>query len=282
MKKLTALFLAFFLIYIVQAQDSTVAIPSTTDTLVNLGTDTSKPIELQINTPPAENERTTSAPTPKKMNLPLAIPTGSRDHLLIQLGIDRWSNKPDSLNIKGLSRSFNIYFMYDFPFKASPHLSIGAGIGISVSNIYFKETYIDIAGKTNSKLVFNNVGDTTHFKKYKLMTTYLEAPIELRYVADPLHPKKSWKAAAGLKFGTLLGATTKGRTLQNSAGSTILTYTEKDKSKKFFNGTRISAIGRIGYGSFSLFGSYQINPFVKQGLGPDVRPLTVGITLSGL
>jgi hypothetical protein len=41
-------------------------------------------------------------------------------------------------------------------------------------------------------------------------------------------------------------------------------------------------MGRIGYGKFSLFTSYTINPVFKEGVAPTVRPLTIGLTLSGL
>ena len=51
----------------------------------------------------------------------------SNDHLLIQLGINSWANMPDSIQTKGLSRTFNIYFMMDFPFKTNPHFSVAAG-----------------------------------------------------------------------------------------------------------------------------------------------------------
>ena len=78
-----------------------------------------------------------------------------------------------------------------------------------------------------NRLSFNNVEDTNHFKKYKLLTSYLEAPIELRYTADPLRPKKSFKAALGVKVGTLLAASTKGKNLQNSDGRIINAFIQK-------------------------------------------------------
>src|ERR1700733_13339366 len=59
------------------------------------------------------------------------------DHLMLQLGYDSWAGKPDSIRTKGLSRSFNIYFMFDFPFKTDPRFSIGAGLGVGSSNIFF-------------------------------------------------------------------------------------------------------------------------------------------------
>jgi hypothetical protein len=56
----------------------------------------------------------------------------------------------------------------------------------------------------------------------------------------------------------------------------------KESSKRFFNKNRLSGMVRVGYGHFSLFGSYQFTPLFKEGGGPVVRPFSIGLTLSGL
>jgi hypothetical protein len=203
------------------------------------------------------------------------------DHFLLQLGVTNWSGRTDSMHLKGLSRSFNMYFMLDFPFKTNPHLSIGVGVGIGSDNIFLNKSNIDIKDN-NSYLVFQDLSDTTHFKKFKLTTSYLEAPLELRYSSHPETPNKSFKVAVGVRAGLLLNAHTKGKTWQSSNGATLIDYTEKETSKRFFNTNRFVGTFRIGYGVASLFGSYQLTPLFKQGLAPDVRPYTVGVTLSGL
>lgn len=206
-----------------------------------------------------------------------------KDHFLIQMGYNSWTKKPDTLQTKGLPLSFNFYFMLDFPFKGDPRWSAAIGAGFGVDNQKFENTSIDIAGlKSSTELHFNNVKDTTHFKKYKLTNTYLEAPVELRFSSNPEDNMHSWKGAIGVKVGTMISATTRGKTLLNGSGGTINNYVEKQKSKRFFNGTRLSVMGRFGYGIVSVYAAYQFNPFIKDGVGPDIRPLQVGITISGL
>lgn len=205
----------------------------------------------------------------------------SNDHLMIQIAHVSWSGKPDSINTTGLPRSFNMYFLYDFPFKSDSRFSIGAGAGVSTENIYFEKTYIGIKDLTTS-ILFKNVADTNHFKKYKLATAWLEAPIELRFSSNPSNNKKSIKAALGVKIGTLLNAHTKGKTWQSKTGSTLIAYTQKESGKRFFNTNRLQLTGRFGLGNVSLFGNYQLVPLFKEGLGPPVRPLSIGITFSGL
>ena len=207
--------------------------------------------------------------------------TRSNDNFLLQLGYTMWSGQPDSIKTKGLSRTFNMYLMLDFPFKTNPKWSVALGPGIATDNIFFDEMNVDIKGLSEN-LVFSDVSDTLHFKKYKLATAYLEAPVELRFRSNPDDDRKSFKVAIGAKIGTLVNAHVKGKELLNSADNTVNDYILKENIKRYFNKTRLSVMGRIGYGNFTLFASYAITPVFREGVGPTVRPLTFGLSLSGL
>lgn len=218
--------------------------------------------------------------TPKKKT-PINLSGRANDHILVQIGYTGWNGIPDSINQGGFSKSINVYFMFDFPFKTSPKLSIGVGAGISTDQVKFSKTYIGIKEKTTT-LQFIDQSDTSHFKRTKLGTAYVEAPIELRFTADPLNSDKSLKFALGVKIGTLLNAHTRYKDLEDENGTLINSYTMKESSKKFFNSTRLSAQARIGWGHFSLYGSYQVTALFKDGVAPVIRPYSIGLTLSGL
>jgi hypothetical protein len=203
------------------------------------------------------------------------------DHFIVQVGYDGWAQRPDTIKTKGFSRSLNIYFMYDFPFKTNPRFSVGVGLGIGSSNIFFDNQEVDITN-TGNNLAFPNKGDTTHFKKYKLVTAYLEAPVELRFAADPENNDHSWKGAIGVKVGTMLSAHTKGKNLVSSNGSEVNNIIMKESSKRFFNSTRFCVTGRVGYGHITLFGQYQVNALIRDGFGPGVHPFSIGLSFGGL
>ena len=205
----------------------------------------------------------------------------SNDHLMIQLGSAGWTGKPDSIKTKGLSKSFNVYFLFDFPFKTNPHLSVAIGPGISTDHIYFDETYVGIKDPTTT-LRFTNQSDTTHFKKTKLATAWLDLPVELRYTANLMNSGKSFKAALGLKVGTLINAHTRSKNLQNKLDQTINSFALKESSKSFFNTNHFVFTARAGYGSLSLFYSIQAGPLFKTGTASEIRPYSIGLTLSGL
>lgn len=220
-----------------------------------------------------------SADTKKKLDLS----NRAADHFMIQYGGDSWTNRPDSIRTSGFSRHFNIYFMLDKPFKTNPKFSIAYGIGIGSSNMFFKNTYVDV--KANSaRLPFTNVDSTNHFSKFKVTNIYAEIPVELRYFSNPENPAKSWKAALGVKAGTLLKTYSKGKNLVTKSGASVYGngYIEKESSKRFFNGTMLAVTGRIGYGIISLDAGYQFNGVLKDGAGPSMNKFSIGITFSGL
>ncbi len=220
----------------------------------------------------------------QNINIPkIDLSNRAADHFMIQYGGDSWTNRPDSVRTGGFSRHFNFYFMLDKPFKTNPKFSVAYGIGIGSSNIFFKNTYVDIKALT-PRLPFTNLDSSNHYDKFKVTTIYAEIPVELRYYKDPANPGKSWKAALGVKVGTLLKSYTKGKNLVTKSGSSIFGpgYISKESDKRFFNGTMLAVTGRVGYGIFSIDAGYQFNGVLKDGVGPSMNKFSIGITLSGL
>lgn len=222
----------------------------------------------------------TAAVMPKKKKEKPNLTNRANDHLVFQFGYAGWAGKPDTINTSGFSKSVNLYLMYDFPFKNNPNLSMAFGPGIGSDHILFSKTYVGIKDQT-STLYFTNLSDTNHFRKTKLATVFLEAPIEFRYTQHP-ETSKGLKLAIGVKVGTLMNAHTRNSDYENSDGKTINNYVMKESSKRFLNKQRLVSQARIGYGNVSLFGSYQLTPVFRDGVGPVVRPWSIGITLSGL
>src|SRR5687767_12551479 len=105
----------------------------------------------------------TDSTVAKKKGPAVSLPRTS-DHFVLQFGYTSWQGKPDSINTGGLPRTFNAYFMLDFPFKTNPHWSTAVGVGIATDNVFFKKTSIGIK-ETTSSISFTDLSDTIHFKK---------------------------------------------------------------------------------------------------------------------
>lgn len=208
------------------------------------------------------------------------------DHLMFQFGTDTWLNTPDSVKLGGgTSRHFNIYFMYDKPFKSNNKFSVAYGGGIGTNNIFFdNHTNVDLKS-TAATLPFRKIdASANHFDKVKVATVYLQAPLEIRYYSNPANPGKSWKYAAGVKAGFLFKSYTKSKNWVNSTGSSIYgkSYIVKESNKRFFNATDITLTGRAGYGIFSFDIGYSVTGVLRDGYGPVMNNFSAGITISGL
>ncbi len=208
------------------------------------------------------------------------------DHFVFQYGLTNMGSVPDSIRVKGNSRYFNAYFMLDKPFQNNAKFSVAFGAGISSSSFFFDKNYVNI--KSNSTLLpFSRSvqgTDSSYYKKFKLTNIYLEAPVELRYFSNTENPQKSWKAALGVKVGTLLKTYTKGKDLQNKTGQSIYgaKYIAKEYNKKYVNATRIALSAKVGWGVYGIHFEYQLSQFFKESVAPEVHPFSVGINISGL
>ena len=222
---------------------------------------------------------TTPAAQPKKKDWSkIDLSRRANDHFMVQIGYDNLAAKPDTLTTAGISRSFNFYFMLDFPFKTDPRLSVGAGLGIGNSNIFFKNQPAPLSATPRAD---GSGGD--HFKKYKVVMTYLEIPLELRYALDPENTNKSWKFALGAKVGTLLSEYAKGKNVENNANQTTLSVVEKIKGNSYYNNIKLAGTARISKGVFGIFGQFQFTSLIKGAYtASPVYPFSLGICFSGL
>jgi hypothetical protein len=196
----------------------------------------------------------------------------SRDFVMLKLTTSGWQNTPDSVKTKGIGKGFAASIMYDFPVKKS-HFSFAAGIGVNVQNVGFENQTLNFKD-TGSQVIFsNNAG----FKRYKLTTTRLEMPLELRFFGNNKNRNRGFKAAIGANVGLFISGHTKG--VSGSGGSK---FNDKTVTKRFMEQWNFAPTMRVGYGNFSLYGSYSLSPVFKENAGPAVLPLSVGICITGL
>lgn len=196
----------------------------------------------------------------------------SRDFVMLKLTTSGWSGGPDSIKTKGIGRGFAGSISYDFPIKKS-HFSFAAGIGVNVQNVFFDNQVLNFRD-TGSQVVF---AASSAFKRYKLTTTRLEMPLELRFFGNNKNRNVGFKAAIGANVGMFLSGHTKG--VSGSGGSK---FNDKVTTKRFMEQWNFAPTMRIGYGNFSLYGSYSLTNVFKEGAGPTVYPISVGICITGL
>lgn len=116
--------------------------------------------------------------------------------------------------------------------------------------------------------------DNTSIKKSKLYVNYLTVPLMLE-VKTPLRMGSSRLYLGGGVIGGLyLGAHTKYKYDNGNK--------EKYKSNYHINQWKYDITGRIGFGDFCVFANYSMTSLFKDGMGPEIHPLMIGISFPNI
>ncbi len=183
---------------------------------------------------------------------------------------DIWFNTPGNVQIRTVNPSANTFVTYNFAIGEKKTTTVAIGLGIGNHNMYSNNGMIQsIKADT---ITYVPTGTGLKMTKTKLSVTYLEVPLELKF-----RDKKGFKISVGFKLGYLLDSKEKyvGNTYVNGPKQII-----KRKGISQLNTFAYSPTFRIGYKSFNLFFSYQLGTVFRVGHGPQLHPMSLGITLT--
>lgn len=176
-----------------------------------------------------------------------------------------------SLNygMRNLGWNLNL-FEKDFRF-AKGHGQVVTGMGFSF-NYYnlTNRTTLNADSSFTSTLPYNMAAD---YKKNRLRESFLTVPLLLE-LNTSRRDSRNFHIAAGVIGGIKLGSSTKQIFTVNN--HTYETIRHDDYNLFPF---KLDATVRIGYGDFTLFGTYSLTPLFEKGKGPEVYPFTVGIRI---
>jgi hypothetical protein len=220
-----------------------------------------------------------TVPEKKKISEKVAQ-TGSRDRIVVELGFDHWNQaNGKTTDVKWFSRSYGIYFMYDIILKKS-RFSLAPGLGFGISNVFTSKGLIEDSTTTRFASFKDAYGvEDDAVKKHKLVTSFVDLPVELRFRAKPNKHNKSFKFAIGFKAGVLFDSHTK---LKYTTPTRDKPRVEKVKNYADLNRFRYGPTFRIGYGAFNIFGFYNLGEVFKDGGPAGIHPYTVGFSINGL
>lgn len=175
------------------------------------------------------------------------------------------------------SSTVNVYYFYDKRLGKSK-FSVHPGIGFGLERYKFNN---------NKTLGYNDTMDSvfmvestlSNLKKTKLITNYIDIPLEVRFSTTPDDPNRSFKISLGFKFGVLYESFTKQKYSEDGEAKKI-----KDKQNFNLYPIRYGPYFRIGAGNFSAYASYTLSPVFRQGIGPggseNINNFTVGLSLA--
>lgn len=175
----------------------------------------------------------------------------------------------------GKSLSWNLNFA-EWAFKNKRKtFAVVTGLGISFNDYAFdlpitieKE---DGYGMIVPRTILNENGS---LQKSKLHVNYLTAPLLLE-IKTPLRMGNSrLYIAGGVVGGIYLGSHTKYKFDKGD--------NEKSDSNYHINQWKYDITGRIGFGDFCVFANYSMTSLFKNGKGPEVYPLMIGISFPNI
>ena len=169
--------------------------------------------------------------------------------------------------IRTINQGFNAFMMYNFQVKES-NSSFSIGLGIDNHNMYSDTRIDNIKADT---LVFTPIDKS--YNRSKINLTYLTVPLEFN-----VRTNKGFKFGAGFKVKYLASSKDKyvGELDGVDGGKRVV-------KRKTLNSTEDWAYGftlRVGYKSVNLYGYYQISNIFERSKGPQLYPISVGLTFT--
>ncbi len=214
------------------------------------------------------------------------------DRIVFNVFTDFWMNAPSSdvMKIKKINRGADVYLMKEFPFGKS-NFSFALGLGIGCNNLYsdakpIKNYTVDTTTHKNiydGNTVFKRLPDSSAdnaqkitYKNNKFTTVFLDIPVEFRYRTK----NNAFKIYLGGKFGFLLSNHTK----YNGDNYNEDSPTGKIRFKEYkianLETIRYGLTARIGWKWIQVYGYYSLSKLFKKDKGPDMYPISVGLTIS--
>jgi hypothetical protein len=178
------------------------------------------------------------------------------DYMSIDYGI-----KSMSWNLNLAQKNFHIYKNY---------VNLVTGIGFGFNSYQFKNP---IRLRADSSFTYYTTDSLVTFHKNKLKTSYLQVPLMLEFNTSK-NSDRSFHIAAGVIGGYKLGSKTF-RTYEFEGYQ----IEEKRKDDYNINPFKLDATVRIGYGAFTLFGTYGLTPLFENNKGPKVTAFTAGVRI---
>lgn len=152
------------------------------------------------------------------------------------------------------------------------NFGVVTGLGFSFMDYTFDRP-LTIGKREGDGLLMPVALEQEGLKKSKLNVSYLTAPLMLE-IKTPLRMGNSrLYLAGGVIGGVNIGSHTKYK-YKN----------DKEKSRSNFNLNQIKydITGRIGFGDFCIFMNYGMTPLFKDDRGPELYPVTFGITFPNI
>ncbi len=191
------------------------------------------------------------------------------DRIMLDLYYDIWQGVPSNVTLKTIQPGITFSSVQDYPIGNS-NFAVSLGAAISVHNLHWNaQIPIDTSAITQLIILKND----SNYKVNKFTLSYLEVPFEIRFRTKGVN---TFRVYAGFKYGILLQEHTKfvGDDPYSDNEIKFKEYKHKNVSRYTFGPTL-----RIGYKWVNLYAAYSMVPIFQKDKGPQMYPISVGISV---
>jgi len=184
---------------------------------------------------------------------------------------DMWQDVPSTIEPKTINPGVNVFVTYNFMFGESD-FSFSPGLGLGIHNL-FHSSFLHTNNDSSYFVPISEEMPDLSYKKTKFVAPYLDIPLEIRFKS-----KSEFRIAVGFKFGFLMRAYSKYKGDDYLAGLNQ-TAIYKKKMVQNLEKNRYGFTGRIGYKWLNVYGYYQLSTLFVKDKGPEMYPISIGITI---
>ena len=189
----------------------------------------------------------------------------------------------------GRSRFFSINFMEQKIEFGSHHVGLLTGLGWEFTNYHLRN---NVLLAYNADSIYGIQVDSPEFRKNKLRQMGLRVPLMLEFNTKraPLPTEEKLRSGKGTTYDRkgnfhiamgVVGSWYFDTMYKQKYRLEGENRKDRDKGDYLLLPYRAAASVRIGYGSLNLFAEYALTPLFRDGKGPELTPLNVGLTIVG-
>ena len=183
-------------------------------------------------------------------------------------------NLPSKYDFLKLDYSKSLFFSFSIlneGFKIlENHITLNTGLTFEFNNYAFVNNY---KLSPDSNFIYATKTTNVKYKKDKLVVSYLDIPLILKFETIKDKRNNTYYISAGIIGGLRIDSHTK---------QVFKIGNEKDKPKIHddFNLApfKYSGIIKLGYGDYSIYGTYTFSNLFRKNEGPTLNPFSIGFS----
>lgn len=155
----------------------------------------------------------------------------------------------------------------------SNHLGLVTGLGLEFTNYRFGT---DVVLMGDSSMIYHYRDTLNDNKKSRLRVTHLNIPLILEFQTNSKKNINSFHIGVGVIGGLRIDSYTRLEYLISGKKQKVNT-----RDDYHLNPFKYEATARVGWGHINLFANYALSTLFEKGQGPELYPITLGISLVG-